>query len=79
LELLRRANLESTSGKYGVTAAALNQWCHTFLSGGEANLKIWQKDLVTSRAIKLATENNLLHDPSGAWAVRSFFVRRSKR
>src|SRR6476620_11067477 len=39
LELLRGADLESTSRKYRVTAATLTQWRDRFLEGGEAVLK----------------------------------------
>lgn len=36
LELLRGADLESTSRKYRVTAATLIEWRDRFLAGGEA-------------------------------------------
>ena len=39
LELLRGADLESTSRKYRVTAATLSDWRDRFLAGGEANIK----------------------------------------
>ena len=39
LELLRGADLEATSRKYRVTAAALTQWREHFLASGEAALK----------------------------------------
>ena len=39
LELLRGADLESTSRKYRVTAATLSQWRDRFLAGGEVGLK----------------------------------------
>jgi transposase-like protein len=39
LELLSGADLESTSRKYGVTAATLSQWRDRFLAGGELSLK----------------------------------------
>src|SRR5690349_19004103 len=39
LELLRGADLESTSRKYRVTAATLSQWRDRFLTGGEVGLK----------------------------------------
>lgn len=39
LELLRGADLETTSRKYRVTAATLSQWRDRFLAGGEAGLK----------------------------------------
>jgi transposase-like protein len=39
LELLRGADLESTSRKHRVTAATLIEWRDRFLAGGEASLK----------------------------------------
>ena len=39
LELLRGADLESTSRKYRVTAATLIAWRDRFLTGGEGGLK----------------------------------------
>src|SRR5437588_11852214 len=39
LELLRGADLESTSRKHRVTAATLSEWRERFLAGGEAMLK----------------------------------------
>ena len=35
LELVRGAELEATSRKYGVTAATLTRWREAFLEGGE--------------------------------------------
>ena len=46
LELLRGAELEATSRKYGVTAATLTGWREAFLEGGEAGLKIRATDVV---------------------------------
>jgi len=39
LELLRGADLESTSRRYRVTAATLMEWRERFLAGGEAGIK----------------------------------------
>ena len=39
LELLRGADLESTSRKYRVTAATLSDWRDRFLAGGESAIK----------------------------------------
>jgi len=39
LELLRGADIESTSRKYRVTAATLTEWRDYFLAAGEAGLK----------------------------------------
>ena len=36
LELLRGAELEAISRKYGVTAATLTRWREAFLEGGES-------------------------------------------
>ncbi len=46
LELLRRAELEATSRKYGVTAATLTSWREAFLEGGESRLKIRVTDVL---------------------------------
>ena len=46
LELLRGAELEATSRKYGVTAATLARWREAFLEGGESELKIRATDVV---------------------------------
>jgi transposase len=45
LELLRGADLESTSRKYRVTAATLSEWRNRFLAGGEAILKSREVDV----------------------------------
>ena len=44
LELLRGADLETTSRKYRVTVATLTQWRDRFLTGGEAGLKSREAD-----------------------------------
>src|SRR5438270_828551 len=44
LELLRGADLESTSRKHRVTAATLSEWRERFLAGGEAMLKSREND-----------------------------------
>jgi transposase len=44
LELLRGADLESTSRKHRVTAATLSAWRDRFLAGGEASLKMRPAD-----------------------------------
>jgi hypothetical protein len=69
LELLRGADLESTSRKYGVTVATLSQWREAFLAAGEAGLKIRQEDLVDEQGrrmksviAELAMENELLRE-----------------
>ena len=69
VELLRGADLESTSRKYGVTAATLSEWRDAFLAGGAEALKIRQEDLVDEQGrrmksviAELAMENELLRE-----------------
>jgi len=45
LELLRGADLESTSRKHRVTLATLTEWRDRFLAGGEASLKNREADV----------------------------------
>ena len=44
LELLRGADLESTSRRHCVTMATLSEWRERFLAGGEAMLKSREND-----------------------------------
>lgn len=67
LELLRGAELEATSRKYGVTAATLMRWREAFLEGGESGLKIRASDVVDeerktlkSAVANLVVDNELL-------------------
>ena len=67
LELLRGAELETTSRKYGVTAATLTRWREAFLEGGESGLKIRATDVVDeerktlkSAVANLVVDNELL-------------------
>jgi hypothetical protein len=69
LELLRGADLESTSRKYGVTAATLSEWRDAFLAGGAEALKARQEAQLDEqgRRMKLviaemAMENELLRE-----------------
>jgi hypothetical protein len=69
LELLRGADLESTSRKYGVTGATLTEWRDAFLAAGAEALKIRQEDLVDEQGrrqkrviAELAMENELLRE-----------------
>ena len=71
LELPRGAELESTSRKYGVTAATLTGWREVFLQGGEAGLKIRATDVVDeerktlkSAVANLVMDNELLQERS---------------
>lgn len=69
LELLRGADLESTSRKYRVTAATLMAWRDRFLSGGEAGLKMRETDAedeerrrLKSVVASVSVENELLRE-----------------
>jgi hypothetical protein len=69
LELLRGADLESTSRKYGVTAATLTEWRDAFLAAGAEALKVRQEAQLDEqgRRMKLviaemAMENELLRE-----------------
>lgn len=69
LELLRGADLESTSRKYRVTAATLSQWRDRFLAGGEAILKSREVDVedeekrrLKSVVASVSVDNELLRE-----------------
>ena len=69
LELLRGAELEATSRKYGVAAATLTSWREAFLEGGEAGLKSRTVDIVDqekktlkSAVTGLVMDNELLRE-----------------
>src|SRR6476469_7198545 len=69
LELLRGADLESTSRKYRVTAATLSQWRDRFLAGGESILKTREVDVedeekrrLKSAVANISVENELLRE-----------------
>src|SRR5215831_2590964 len=69
LELLRGADLESTSRKYRVTAATLTQWRDRFLAGGEASLKTRETEVddeerrrLKSVVATVSVENELLRE-----------------
>ncbi len=69
LELLRGADLESTSRKYRVTAATLSQWRNRFLAGGEAILKSREVDVedeekrrLKSVVASVSVDNELLRE-----------------
>ena len=69
LELLRGADLESTSRKYGVTAATLSQWRDGFLAGGEVGLKTRETEVddgerrrLKSVVATVSIENELLRE-----------------
>ncbi len=87
LELLRGADLEATSRKYGVTAATLSEWREAFLAAGEEGLKIRQEDLVDEQGrrmksviAELAMENELLRERIRRMEDEKPFLRwRSKR
>ncbi len=80
LELLRGADLESTTRKYGVTAATLSEWRDAFLAAGKEGLKIRQEDLVYERGrrsnsviAELAMGSDLLQRAHPAHGVREAF------
>jgi transposase-like protein len=69
LELLRGADIESTSRKYRVTAATLSQWRDRFLAGGEAILKSREVDVedeekrrLKSVVASVSVDNELLRE-----------------
>jgi transposase len=69
LELLRGADLESTSRKYRVTAATLSQWRDRFLVGGESGLKSRESEVddeerrrLKSVVASVSVENELLRE-----------------
>jgi len=69
LELLRGADMESTSRKYRVTAATLTEWRDRFLAGGEAILKSREVDVedeekrrLKSVVASVSVDNELLRE-----------------
>ena len=69
LEMLRGADLESTSRKQRVTIATLTQWRDRFLAGGEAGLKSREvepddeeKRRLKSVVANISVENELLRE-----------------
>jgi transposase len=69
LELLRGADVESTSRKYRVTAATLAEWRESFLAAGEAGLKSRElnvedeeKRRLKSVVASVSVENELLRE-----------------
>src|ERR1700756_5211108 len=69
LELLRGADLETTSRKHRVTVAALTLWRDRFLTGGEAMLKSRETDTedeekkrLKSVVATVSVENELLRE-----------------
>ena len=69
LELLRGADLESTSRKYRVTIDTLTEWRDGFLAGGEAVLKSREVDVedeekrrLKSAVANISVENELLRE-----------------
>jgi len=69
LELLRGADLESASRKYGVTAATLTEWRDAFLAAGAEALKVRQEAQPDEQRrrqkgliAEMAMENELLRE-----------------
>jgi transposase len=86
LELLRGADLESTSRKHRVTITTLSQWRDRFLANGEMGLKSREietedeeKRRLKSVVASISVENELLREkiarledgrPLAAWRSR---------
>ena len=73
LELLRGADLESTSRNYRVTVATLTEWRDRFLAGGEAGIKSREVDVedeekrrLKSVVASLSVETELLREKIAA-------------
>ena len=87
LELLRGADLESTSRKYGVTAATLTEWRDAFLAGGAEALKARQEAQLDEQGrrqkgiiAEMAVENELLRERIRRMEDEKPFLRwRSRR
>ena len=69
LEILRGADLETTSRKHRVTIATLTEWRDRFLAGGEASLKSRETDeedeekrRLKSVVANVSIENELLRE-----------------
>ena len=69
LELVRGADLETTSRKHRVTIATLTQWRDRFLAGGEAGMKSREIDVddeetrrLKSVVANLSVDNELLRE-----------------
>lgn len=69
LELLRGADLESTSRKHRVTVATLSEWRDRFLANGEVGLKSREVDVedeekrrLKSVVATISVENELLRE-----------------
>jgi len=69
LELLRGADLESTSRKHRVTVATLSEWRARFLAAGEASLKSREVDVedeqkrrLKSVVASVSVDNELLRE-----------------
>jgi len=69
LEILRGADLESTSRKYRVTAATLIEWRDRFLASGEGGVKSRESDIedeekrrLKSVVASVSVENELLRE-----------------
>lgn len=87
LELLRGADLESTSRKYRVTAATLSDWRDRFLTAGEAGIKSREAEIedeekrrLKSVVASLSVETELLREkiavieggrPLASWKSRT--------
>ncbi len=87
LELLRGADLESTSRKYRVTVATLTQWRDRFLTAGESGIKSREVELEDEEKRRLkavvatiSVDNELLREKIARLENgRPFPAGRSKR
>ena len=86
LELLRGADLESTSRRYRVTIATLTEWRDRFLAAGESGIKSREADVedeekrrLKSVVASISVENELLREKIARLEDgRPFPPRRSK-
>src|SRR4051794_6621874 len=86
LELLRGADLESTSRKYRVTVATLTEWRDRFLASGEAGLHSREVDVedeekrrLKSIVAKVSIDNELLREKIARLeSSRPLALRKSK-
>ena len=86
LELLRGADLESTSRKYRVTVATLTEWRDRFLASGEAGLMSREPDVedeekrrLKSVVANISIENELLREKIARLeSSRPLALRKSK-
>ena len=86
LELLRGADLETTSRKHRVTLATLTEWRDRFLAGGEASLKSREAEVedeekrrLKSVVASVSVDNELLREKIARLGNGRPFVFRKSR